>query len=60
MRLVKQVVVLLEYCSIIEKNSQRKITVEETIVEEQFVTWTWLRRQLKERKTEKTGLEFYF
>jgi len=58
MRLVKQVVVLLEYCSIIEKNSQRKITVEETITEEQLVTWS--RRQLEERKTEKTALEFYF
>jgi len=58
MKLVKQVVVLLEYCSIIEKNSQRKITVEETIAEEQLVIW--LRRQLEERKTEKTGLEFYF
>jgi len=50
MRLVKRVVVLLEYCFIIEKNSQRKIRVEETIAEEQLVTW--LRRQLEERKTD--------
>jgi len=49
--------VLLEHCSIIEKNSQRKIIVEETIAEEQLVTWL---RRFEERKTEKTGLEFYF